>query len=248
VRVALFPTCVVDAVATEVGVATVRVLRRAGHEVSVPERSTCCGQPAWNSGYADEAAMVARTTLLALYSADVDAVVIPAGSCATMIKVFWRELFELAGTPDEVRKVRELAERTHELAKFLTDNGIPAGSVVNEPPTTYHRSCHMLRELRVTDEPERLLESVGIRPLAPGQDERCCGFGGTFAVKLPEVSTAMADAVLDTAIEHGAQQMVGCDASCLMHLRGRAEHRGLSLVFRHLASLLEDATRDAAES
>lgn len=245
-RIALFPTCVVDAVTTEVGVATVRVLRRAGHEVVVPEAATCCGQPAWNSGHAEPAAAVARTTLRALGDADVDAVVVPAGSCTTMMKVFWRELFHLAGTPDEVRDVERLADRTFELAEFLERDGIPPVQVPDDTPTVYHRSCHMLRELRIESQPEEVLARTGTSFAGPA-NERCCGFGGTFSVKLPEVSTAMADDVLDAAVATGAQRLVGCDASCLMHLRGRAQRRGLDLELRHLATVVDDATasRDA---
>lgn len=240
-RVALFPTCVVDAVGPEIGVATVRLLRRAGHDVTVPIRATCCGQPAWNSGHTEPAVTVARTTLEALTAEDVDAVVVPAGSCATMIRVFWEELFTLAGTPAEVATVRRLRDRTFELAEFLDVHAEVAGTD-DDVPTTYHRSCHMLRELRVTDTPERLLDEVGTsRTEVPA--ERCCGFGGTFAVKLPEVSVAMADEVLDAVTACGGRRVVGCDASCLLHLRGRADHRGLDLEFRHLATVLDDAGR-----
>ena len=245
-RVALFPTCVVDAVEPAVGVSTVRLLRRAGHDVVVPMRATCCGQPAWNSGHAAPAVEVARTTLRALLDEDAEAVVVPAGSCATMIRVFWEELFNLAGTPDEVAAVRGLRQRTYELAEFLDRFGAPAAVADDDSPTAYHRSCHMLRELRITDEPERLLAGAGVA-LTEAPPERCCGFGGTFSVKLPEVSTAMADEVLDAATAIGAERIVGCDASCLLHLRGRADRRGLDLEFRHLATVLDDATAtDAA--
>jgi L-lactate dehydrogenase complex protein LldE len=241
VRLALFPTCVVDAVTPEVGVSTVRLLRRAGHEVAVPDRATCCGQPAWNSGQAEAAAEVARTTLEALRSQAVDAIVVPAGSCATMIRVFWRELFELAGTTGEIAAVQDVAARTYELAEFLHEHGAPDMVEPDGTTTVYHRSCHMLRELRITDQPESLLAEAGA-DLVPQPPERCCGFGGTFSVKLPEVSTAMADDVLDTAVATGASRMIGCDASCLLHLRGRAERRGLDFEFRHLATVLDDAT------
>lgn len=249
-RVALFPTCVVDAVATSVGVSTVRVLRRAGCEVVVPEAATCCGQPAWNSGHADPAVQVARQTLAALADADVDAVVVPAGSCATMMVVFWQELFHVAGTAEEVAAAKRLSERTWELSAFLAargeEPGLTEGARAADPtPTLYHRSCHMLRELRITSAPEDLLDAAGVsRVDVP--DERCCGFGGTFSVKLPEVSTAMADDVLDAAVDAGAKRIVGCDASCLLHLRGRAERRGMDVDFRHLASVLDEASHGAA--
>ena len=238
-RVALFPTCVVDAVEPEVGVATVRVLRRAGHDVTVPLRATCCGQPAWNSGHVGPALDVARTTLEALRDEEVDAIVVPAGSCATMIRVFWQELFAIAGTEREAEVVRGLRHRTYELAEFLDRFGAPAASDPSERPTTYHRSCHMLRELRIVDAPETVLADAGTRLTEPPPD-RCCGFGGTFSVKLPEVSVAMADEVLDAATACGAERVVGCDTSCLLHLRGRAERRGLDLEFAHLANVLDE--------
>lgn len=241
-RVALFPTCLVDSVATDVGVATVRLLRRLGHEVSVPERTTCCGQPGWNAGHARPAADVARTTLRALDACDADVVVVPAGSCATMMLVFWRELFEVAGSASDLAMVARVTPRTKELSQFLAEHGTPATVRADPTATVYHRSCHMLRELRVTDEPERLLDATGAdRRVADGSG-RCCGFGGLFSVKLPEVSVAMADDVLDGMAATGATRVVGCDASCLMHLEGRSRRRGMGLEFRHLAAVLDDAT------
>jgi L-lactate dehydrogenase complex protein LldE len=246
VKVALFPTCLVDAVAADVGVATVRVLRRAGHEVVVPDQTTCCGQPAWNAGHARSAADVARTTLRALDDCDADVIVLPAGSCATMVRVFWHELFELHGTGEERAMVARVAERTRELSELLDEVGAPAVVRRDETPTAYHRSCHMLRELRITDEPERLLEATGADRRDVEGAGRCCGFGGLFSVKLPEVSTAMADDVLDAMAATGATRVVGCDASCLMHLRGRAERRGMALEFCHLANILDSTTTEAA--
>jgi L-lactate dehydrogenase complex protein LldE len=245
VRVALFPTCVIDAVSPEVGVAAVRVLRRLGHDVEVPAAATCCGQPAWNAGHATAAAEVARTTLDVLHGSSADVVVVPAGSCATMIRVFWRELFELEGADGELTRATAVAERTWELSELLDAEGTPAAWRPDPTSTVYHRSCHMLRELRIDEQPERVLETTGAdrRPSAAG--DRCCGFGGLFSIKLPEVSTAMADDVLDAAVATGAERIVGCDASCLLHLRGRAERRGLELSFRHLASVVEAASRDA---
>ena len=241
-RVALFPTCLVDALTPQVGVSTVRILRRLGHDVVVPERATCCGQPAWNGGHAGAAAMVARTTLRALAAADAGAVVVPAGSCATMMRVFWRELFALGGDEAERREVAALAERTWELSEFLAGQQ-PLEVVTADPTATvYHRSCHMLRELGIAGEPEQLLESTGADLREPAGQGRCCGFGGLFSVKLPETSVAMADDVLDAMAATGAARVVGCDASCLAHLRGRARRRGLELEFRHLAPVLDGAT------
>ncbi len=241
-KVALFPTCVVDAVAPEVGFATGRVLARAGCEVSLAERTTCCGQPAWNSGFTQPAAMVARTTLAGIEEAleDNDVVVVPAGSCATMIKVFWPEMFEIERDPDCARRARSVADRVVELSSFLCGSGrAQPADTRTETSVRYHPSCHMLRELGIKEEPCDVLRDAGYA--VEKGDERCCGFGGMFSVKLPETSVAMADDVLDAAVASGATDVVAADSSCLLQLRSRAEARGLKLTFRHLAVALDDA-------
>jgi L-lactate dehydrogenase complex protein LldE len=241
-RLALFPTCVVDGMAPEVGVATVRLLRRMGHEVTLLERATCCGQPAWNAGHAAAAAKVARTTLSALAAADVDVVVIPSGSCTTMIRVFWPELFELEGHQGERAAAAAQGLRVFELSEFVAEEGLPPARPVVDS-AAYHRSCHMLRELHIEEQPEALLDQVGSGRVITAAQGRCCGFGGLFSTKLPEVSVAMADDVLDAAEASGASSLVGCDSSCLMQLACRAAARGSNLDFRHLAEVLEEATR-----
>lgn len=244
-KVALFPTCVVDAVAPEVGFATARVLTRRGCDVSLAERTTCCGQPAWNSGFTEPAAMVARTTLTGIEEAlqDNDVVVVPAGSCATMIKVFWPELFELERDADCARRARAVADRVVELSAFLAacdaEPRIARPEITSSGGVRYHPSCHMLRELGIKDEPCDALQSAGYD--VDRGPERCCGFGGMFSVKLPETSVAMADDVLDAAVASGATDIVAADSSCLMQLRTRAEARGLTLTFRHLAVAIDDA-------
>jgi len=244
--VALFPTCVGELVDPDVPVAAVRVLRRAGFAVSVPEGQTCCGQPAWNSGFTSDAARVARTTLDALARAlddGADVVVVPAGSCATMVRLYWPQLFELAGAPGAAARARAVGDRCWELTELLAalpEDRRPSGSVPEEP-VAYHRSCHMLRELHVEDQPEQLLAGVDgctVEPWAGA--EQCCGFGGTFSVKLPETSVAMADEKLDLLPE-GVTTIVGADTSCLLHLRTRAEVRGLPVRTEHVAQVLERA-------
>lgn len=244
-RVAIFPTCLVDAVSPEVGLAAVRVLRRAGHEVTLLTGATCCGQPGWNAGQARAAAPVARRTLQACSRADVDVVVVPAGSCVTMMRVFWPEMFEVAGDHRSAALAREIAGRVREFSEFLRETNY-ASELTTErgDQVVYHRSCHMLRELGIVDQPERLLDATGTKRIASAAEGRCCGFGGLFSVKLPETATAMADDVLDAARMAGADEIVGCDSSCLMHLRGRAERRALPLRFRHLAEVLDDPTTE----
>jgi len=245
-RVALLVTCVGEVLDPDVPVATVRVLRSSGCEVEVPAGQTCCGQPAWNSGFAADAARVARTTLDAMDGAladGADAVVVPAGSCATMVRLYWPQLLELAGEPGAAERARTVGERTWELTELLDalpDERRPRGSV--EPSAVaYHRSCHLLRELHVAEQPEALLAGVDgctVEPWA-GADQ-CCGFGGTFSVKLPEASAAMADEKLDLLPE-GVTTIVGADASCLLQLRARAEARGLEVRTEHVAQVLERA-------
>lgn len=246
--VALFPTCVVDAVAPEVGFATARVLMRRGCDVSVAEKTTCCGQPAWNAGHAEPAAVVARTTLAGIEAAlrdGADTVVVPAGSCTTMIRVFWPELFNAVGQHDAAHRARAVAPKVFELSEFLAscaDDGRSSSvdSTGSESRAAwYHPSCHMLRELGIKEQPCDALRASGYD--VDAGPERCCGFGGLFSVKLPETSIAMADAVLDAAVADGATDVVAADGSCLMQLASRAEARGLPLRFRHLAVAVDDA-------
>ncbi|WP_028057580.1 (Fe-S)-binding protein [Candidatus Solirubrobacter pratensis] len=232
-RVGLFVTCLVDLVSPEVGVATARVLQRAGHEVVFPEGQTCCGQPAFNSGYRDEAAKVLRTTLRALAAADADAYVAPAGSCTTMIRTFAEQL-------DDSPELTAVAPKLYELSEFLAAHG-GALSGTLRARVAYHDSCHMLRELGLAREPRAALERLDGVELADWDAERCCGFGGTFAVRQPELSVAMADEKLRTL--GGADTLCGADPSCLMHLRGRLRRLGSQVRVAHLAELLEEGTR-----
>ena len=242
-RVALFPTCVVDAVAPEVGFATARVLTRRGCDVSLAEATTCCGQPAWNAGHAEAAATVARTTLAGFEDAlrDAEAVVVPAGSCTTMIRVFWKELFDVVGDTAAAARAAAVTPKVFELSQFLRRvSRQDADQLSSERVAVrYHPSCHMLRELGLRDEPVDALRACGIDAVAG--PERCCGFGGLFGVKLPEVSVAMADEVLDAAVADGATEIVAADGSCLMQLSTRAEARGLPITFRHLAEAIDTA-------
>jgi L-lactate dehydrogenase complex protein LldE len=248
VQVSLLITCVVDVVAPDVAEASVRLLRAAGCDVTCNLDQTCCGQPAWNAGFADDAAAVARTTLAAL-EADLDegadVVVVPAGSCATMVRKFWPELFEVVGDHDAAARARRVGERTRELSELLDERAeqLPPLRLDRPVQIALHESCHMLRELRIVDQPAALAERVdGCKVVEWAGSDRCCGFGGTFSVKLPETSVAMADEklrALDAAAD--ADLLVGCDTSCLMHLQSRAEAEGRPVHVRHLAEVLAAA-------
>jgi L-lactate dehydrogenase complex protein LldE len=237
VRVGLFITCLADLVVPETGVATARVLQRAGHEVVFPEGQTCCGQPAFNAGFRDEATRVLRRTLRALAAAQADAYVAPAGSCTTMIRTF---AAGLVGDDDD--DLSHVAGRLFELSEFLAAHGgALAGRRLDARPVAYHDSCHMLRELRLRDEPRDALRRLEGVELADWDAERCCGFGGTFAVREPELSVAMADEKLRSLPPDAV--LCGADPSCLMHLRGRLRRLGSDTEVRHLAELLEEGTR-----
>lgn len=245
-RVSLLITCVVDVMAPEVAEASVRLLRAAGHEVTCDLAQTCCGQPAWNAGFAGDAAAVARTTLAALegeLDAGAEAVVVPAGSCATMVRAFWPELFEVVGDHRAAARARRVGGRTRELSELLAaDPGrLPPLRLHRPVPVALHQSCHMLRELRVVDQPAELAGAVEGVEVVPWEGaDRCCGFGGTFSVALPEASVAMADEKLRALAEGApeAELLVGCDTSCLLHLRTRAEATGRPVHVRHLAEVL----------
>jgi L-lactate dehydrogenase complex protein LldE len=248
-RVALFVTCVGDLVAPEVPAATVRVLRACGADVEVPEGQTCCGQPAWNAGFAPEAAAVAGASLDALAAAldgprPPDDVVVPAGSCATMMRLYWPTLFETVGDHDAAARARRIGERIRELGEWLDDHGDdlpPLAATPAHATVAHHQSCHLVRELGAGDQAGAVLDRVeGCEVAAWPEADRCCGFGGTFSVKLPEVSAAMADEKLDS-LPDGVVRIVGSDASCLLQLRTRARHRGLPVVTAHLAEVVADA-------
>jgi L-lactate dehydrogenase complex protein LldE len=229
VNVTLFETCLVELVRPEVGAAAARVLGDRGHDVTVARGVTCCGQPAWNAGYVGDARRVARRTAKAL-AKTTGPVVVPSGSCAAMMHEYWPKL--LGDT--------SVSERVIELSAFLATRspGDSPRSERGESPleqrkVAYHDSCHMLRSLGIKEAPRQLLGDVA------ELSERCCGFGGTFSVKLPEVSTAMADEKLDEVVATGCDTLVGCDLSCLMHLDGRARRRGLGITVLHLAEVLD---------
>lgn len=240
-RIALFVTCLGEVLEPDTIVAAVRVLRAAGCEVTVPEGQTCCGQPAWNSGFAEAAAQVAAASLDALDAEPAIPVVVPAGSCATMMRLYWSELFRMVGDESRATRAERLAGRMHELSEHLAGRALPKLELDDPMTVVYHRSCHMERELHLHDAPTDVLDFVaGCDVTTWDADDRCCGFGGTFSVKLPETSVAMADEKLDT-LPVGVETIVGADSSCLLHLRTRAEQRGMTVRTQHLAQLLADA-------
>ena len=235
-HVAFFVTCLGDQFFPRVGECVVEVLRRLGLEVTFNPAQTCCGQPAFNAGYREEAREVAAR-VLDLFE-DAEYVVAPSGSCTTMVRVFYPELF--AGDPERLRKAEKLRSRFFEFSEFLVkvlkveDVGASFRRRV-----TYHDSCHLLRELGIEEEPRQLIRAVRGIELVEMQDYKlCCGFGGTFSVKFPEVSVAMGEDKVRAAAQAGAEVLVANDSGCLMHLAGLIHRQGLPLQTMHLAELL----------
>jgi L-lactate dehydrogenase complex protein LldE len=235
-RVSLFVTCIVDQVFPQVGIAITEVLERLGYDVDFPEAQTCCGQPAFNSGYPDQARTIARHFLDVFH--DSEYIIVPSGSCASMISHHFADIFE--HDPKALAEVHRLEPRVWEFSRFLLevacvdDVGARFDGVV-----TYHDSCHALRELHIKAGPRKLLAKVhGLTLAEMDVAEECCGFGGTFSVKFPEVSGAMARTKIDSIQKTGASTIVSIDSSCLMQLQGVIDRAGLPIRTLHLAEVL----------
>lgn len=233
--VALFVTCLADLMRPEAAFAAVSLLEDAGYEVVVPPSQSCCGQPGYNSGDYAGAAAVAKRTIAQLEPYPY--IVLPSGSCAGMLRDHYAKLL----TGEWRQRAQRLGERVFELTQFLTDvaNYAPERRG-GQTPVAYHDACAGLRELGIRDQPRALLSSAGIRVWELKQRDVCCGFGGTFCAKMPEISAKMADEKL-ADIEHtGAKTVVAGDLGCLLALAGRAHRLGLDLEFRHVAEVLAE--------
>jgi L-lactate dehydrogenase complex protein LldE len=227
-------TCLADHVAPGVADSARRALERLGVTVNVPREQTCCGQPGWSAGHPDQARQVARQALRAF--AGGDPVVVPSGSCAAMVTHGYPEMF--AGLPEE-KAARDLASRTFELTQFIARNGLAPAAAHDSPRTvTYHDSCHMLRLLGERESPRTVIESTGVELVEMADTDVCCGFGGAFSITFPEVSGALGEQKARNAAGTGADELVACDLSCLMHIVGRGRRVGVPLRARHIADLL----------
>jgi L-lactate dehydrogenase complex protein LldE len=235
-RVALFVTCLVDLFRPSVGFATVKLLRDAGCEVVVPSAQTCCGQPAWNSGDRATAKAIARHVIAAFEPHD--HVVAPSGSCAATIAKDYARMFD-ADDPWAARAVA-LGDRTHEITSFLVDVlGVASVPASVDVVATYHDSCSGLRSLGVRDQPRRLLGSVaGVELREMAEAEVCCGFGGTFCVKYPDISNSMAGDKTRHAAETGADLLLAGDLGCLLNMAGKASREGRGFRARHVVEVL----------
>lgn len=232
--VTLFIPCFVDLLYPRAGISAVKILERLGHKIDFPEEINCCGQPAFNSGYWDEARSVAEPVLRRLQKSE--AVVIVSGSCGAMLKVFYPQLF--FGTPHEPA-ARQLSAKCHEFSDFLVNRlGVADVGARFPARVTFHDGCHGLRELGIKSAPRALLAKVRELELVEMKEDICCGFGGTFAAKFPMISTAMGEVKCAQAIETGAEYIVSNDSSCLMHIQGLADKKREPLKTIHLAEVL----------
>ncbi len=239
-RVGLFVTCLVDLHRPSVGFAAIRLLEEAGCQVEVPRAQTCCGQPAYNAGDRATARDLARGILDAF--GGYDYVVVPSGSCGGMLKHHLPHLFE--DDPNLRVRADALSARTFELVSFLT--GVLGWSQPRAQygggPVTYHDSCSGLRELGIKQQPRRLLRAMGVKIIEMADPEICCGFGGTFCVKYPEISVRMASDKVRDSLATGAATVLAGDLGCLLNLAGRLTREGKTIKVRHVAEVLAGMT------
>jgi L-lactate dehydrogenase complex protein LldE len=241
-RVALFVTCLVDLIRPSVGFASVKLLEAAGCDVEVPTGQTCCGQPAYNSGDRETAKALARQTIDAVQGFDY--VVAPSGSCGGMLRSHYVKL--LADDPVYAPKAVAFSERVHELISFLVDvRGMTSVDATFDGRVTYHDSCSGLRELGIKDQPRRLLASVkGLTLVEMADCETCCGFGGTFSVKYPDISNAMVAKKTENIAATKSELVVAGDVGCLMNMAGKLSRDGRPVVARHVAEVLAGELKD----
>ncbi len=243
-RVALFVTCLVDLHRPSVGFAAIRLLEQAGCDVEVPLAQTCCGQPAYNSGDRRTARDLARGVVDAF--AGFDYVVVPSGSCGGMIAHHFPALFD--DDPNLLARAEALGAKTYELVQFLTDvMHVETVAAAYDGVATYHDSCSGLRELGIKAQPRALLASVqGLELREMTDPDVCCGFGGTFCVKYPDISTRMvSDKVADIAAT-GADTLLAGDLGCLLNMAGRLSREGKAIRVRHVAEVLAGITNEVA--
>lgn len=238
--VGLFVTCLVDLMRPSVGFAALRLLERAGAQVVVPENQTCCGQPAYNSGDFKDARAIARDVIEAF--AGFDHVVAPSGSCAGMIRVHYPTLFK--DDKEWLARAEDLAARTFELTQYLAEHlDLNAVSATLDATVTYHDSCASRREMGVVDQPRKLLATVdGVKLAELADTETCCGFGGLFSIKFPDVSGDIVNKKAEMIEATGADLLVGADLGCLMNMSGKLKRRGSGVRVYHIAEVLAGMT------
>ncbi len=239
-RVGLFVTCLVDLYRPNVGFAAIKLLEDAGYTVEVPEAQTCCGQPAFNNGDFDTTRDIARQIIMAFE--DFDYVVGASGSCMGTIKTHYPDLFKEEA--EWLSRANRLSDKSFELTSFLTDiAGVKSVDVQFDADVTYHDSCAGLRELGVKQQPRNLLDSVtGLNLNEMQNSETCCGFGGTFCVKFPQISTRLASDKVENIDATGANVLLGGDMGCLLNISGRLKRLDKAVKVYHVAEVLADMT------
>jgi L-lactate dehydrogenase complex protein LldE len=235
-----FGTCLVDLFFPQAGLSGIRLIQREGVRVIFPQGQTCCGQPAFNSGYSEEARSVAQKQI-ALFPEPFP-IVVPSGSCAAMMKHHYPALF---GGHALAPQARAFADRVVELTELLSDVLRVQLTDRGEPEkVTWHSSCHAMREMGIEEQPKRLLGQLNNIYIVPLEREKeCCGFGGTFAVRYPEISAAMVEDKAADVAATGAETLLSGDAGCLMNIAGRLEAEGSKVRIRHIAEFLWERTR-----
>jgi L-lactate dehydrogenase complex protein LldE len=239
--VTLFIQCLIDGIYPEVAEAVVTVLRRLGVTLDYPVDQTCCGQPAFNSGFWNEARVAAKRFIEIFEGAET--IVCPSGSCVTMVRHHYPELFR-----DEPRwqaRAEAVAGKTFEFTEYLVDVlGVDDLGAQFSGKVTYHDSCHLLRHLRIARQPRQLLSKVrGLEMVEMKDSDYCCGFGGAFSVKYPEISTALVDDKVQHILDSGADTVTGCDMGCLMNIQGRLHRKALPIKAIHIAQILASPPR-----
>ncbi len=234
--VSLFIQCLVDSMYPDTGDAMVSVFDRLGVPVTYPEDQTCCGQPAYNSGYRKEAAKAALRFIEIFENAEV--IVCPSGSCVHMVRHHYPQLFK--NDPELLKRATDVAAKTYEFTEYIVDVlGLSSVKATFPYKVTYHDSCHLSRGLGIDKQPRQLLYNTEALHFIEMQDsDTCCGFGGTFAINYPEISTAMVDEKIENILATGADVVTGCDISCLMNIQGRLSRRGEQVKVMHIAEIL----------
>ncbi|MDA3789671.1 MAG: (Fe-S)-binding protein [Desulfobacula sp.] len=234
--ITLFIQCLVDSLYPEVGHAMAHVFEKLDIPVYIPLNQTCCGQPAFNSGYRKEAGKAAKRFIEIFENADT--IVCPSGSCVDMVKHQYPNLFKDGSLWK--KRAKAISKKIFELTEYLVDVlGIKDVGACFKGKVTYHDSCHLLRNLGVADQPRKLMSHVrDLEVIEMKDSEKCCGFGGTFSVKYPDISTAILEEKVNNIIATGADAVVGCDISCLMNIQGMLSRRNSQIKALHIAQIL----------
>ena len=237
-KVSIFAQCLIDAVYPEVGKAVENIFKRLNIPVDCPEEQTCCGQPAFNSGFFSEAGVAARHFIEVFENSE--QIVCPSGSCVYMVRHHYPKLFK--DQTEWLDRARNVGQKTFELSEYLVDIlGVEDLGAQYNGKVTIHDSCHALRGLGIHDQPRKLMNKVqGLQLVEMNDSERCCGFGGVFSVKYPEISTAMVEDKVQNILESGVDTVIGVDMSCLMNIQGRLSRMKSDVRVMHLAQILEN--------